>query len=70
MKKKCLYCKSSREEPKISYDTKEEALATAEYCKKREREKTGIKLRLAVYPCPHGNGFHLTKEQYYDWKKN
>lgn len=43
---------------KVGYETKEGALATAEY----EMRNSGTTLKLYVYECPYCKQFHLTKK--------
>jgi hypothetical protein len=52
---KCEYCKDKDGKKKNVYETFQAAFDTAKYIE----EKRDI--YLSVYPCPHGNGWHLTK---------
>jgi len=54
--KKCGYCRGKDGKPKDSYATFQSAFDTAEFVEKER----GI--YLTVYKCPHGNGWHLTKD--------
>ena len=51
----CSSCTSSRGEPKDAYETKDAAERRARLI---EKKRPG---RLRVYPCPSGQGWHLTK---------
>ena len=53
--KTCKKCNDSRGKPKEAYKTKKGAIKRAELLKK----EMGVKLQ--VYKCPHGAGWHLTK---------
>jgi hypothetical protein len=55
-KKICPCCKGSDGTHKEIYDTREDALQRAEYI----RSERGV--RLKVYQCSAGNGWHLTKD--------
>lgn len=50
----CFFCTSSTGEQKARYRSKSDAVRRAEII----REERG--LRLEVYRCPHGQGWHLT----------
>jgi hypothetical protein len=53
--KKCEYCRGKDGESKDIYETLEYAMDTIKHL---EKERT---IYLNPYPCPHGNGYHLTK---------
>jgi hypothetical protein len=53
--RKCEYCKGKDGKKKDIYETFQSAFDTAKYIE--EDRKT----YLDVYPCPYGNGWHLTK---------
>ena len=54
-------CKDSHGNPKKLYSSKSEAEYMA-----RLRESSSV-VKLTVYPCPHSNGYHLTKSSRYDY---
>jgi predicted Zn-ribbon and HTH transcriptional regulator len=54
---KCEFCTDSNGEKKELYESEETARTRAEIIEK-ERE-----IELTVYPCPHQNGWHLTKKK-------
>ncbi len=51
----CPYCRGADGTPKESYVNEQDAMRRAAIL----REEQGIVLR--AYPCPHGQGWHLTK---------
>ena len=53
--KKCTFCTGSDGSPKDAYQTEKNAKLRANII----RKESGVSLR--VYPCPYGNGWHLTK---------
>ncbi|MDR0662512.1 MAG: hypothetical protein LBF80_00315 [Spirochaetaceae bacterium] len=53
--RKCEYCKGKDGKNKDVYETLEYAVDTIKHLEK-ERD-----IYLTLYPCPHGNGYHLTK---------
>lgn len=55
----CTYCTSSAGKPKQTYRSEDEARRRARLIK----EERGVSLD--VYPCPHGDGWHLTKRSSY-----
>jgi len=52
---RCSYCRGSNGRPKDAYDTERDAQRRADIL----HQEKGIRLR--VYKCPHGHGWHLTK---------
>ena len=55
--KTCTQCRDAKGQPKEGYQTKKAATQRAEILLKE------MKVKLQVYKCPHGNGWHLTKGQ-------
>jgi hypothetical protein len=53
--KKCNYCKGTDGKNKDIYGTLEFAMDTIKHLEKERN------IYLNLYPCPHGNGYHLTK---------
>ena len=49
-------CVDSKGDPKQSYPTEQAAQSVGNH----QASKNGIKLK--VYKCPYGNGFHLSKK--------
>jgi hypothetical protein len=49
-------CRAKNRDPKNLYATEQEAREAADYC----HERNGVRLR--VYPCPSGRGWHLTSK--------
>lgn len=56
-RRQCHHCMDSSLFHKDIYSTKEEAQSTAAYLKKEK------KVQLFPYKCPHGSGWHLTKNK-------
>jgi len=59
--RKCEFCKGQDGLEKTVYKTKQEAADTAHLIEKEKQ------LYLRAYECPHGNGWHLTKDDPYQW---